>query len=70
MLQFPDPKRREEKTLGPRESSSRWQFLLRDLRGVIFPGTAAFRLGLADSPRSFTDGEVASIVHGEEKSSL
>ena len=70
MLQFPDAKRREEKALGASQGPSRRQFLLRDLHGVIFPGTAAFRLGLASAPRSFTDGEVASIVHGEEKSSL
>ena len=64
MLQFPNSKRREKKTLGPGQSSSSRQFLLHDLRTVILPGAAAFRLGLANPARGFTDGEMASVIHG------
>ena|SRR5438045_67031 len=70
MLQFPDAKRREEKTLGAGESSHSWQFSFHRLSTVIFPGPTAFRLGLASAARGFTDGEMASIVHGGSKKQL
>src|SRR5947207_12609410 len=70
MLQFPDAKRREQKTLGAGQSASSRQFSLNRLSTVIFPGPAALRLGLASPARGFTDGEMASVVHGGSKKQL
>ena len=70
MLQLPNAERREEKALGASEGSNRRHLFLHWLSAIAFPGTAALRLGLADTARGFTDGEMASVVHGALKKQL
>jgi hypothetical protein len=72
MLQFPDAESSEQQALRPGESSNRWQFFLSGLSPVDLTGSPAFRLGfaVANPARGFTDGEVASVVHGGVKKQL
>jgi hypothetical protein len=72
MLQFPDAKSGEKEALGPGESSNRWHFFLGRLSAIDFARSTAFRLGfvVTGPARGFTDGEMASVVHGGLKKQL
>ncbi len=70
VLQLPDAKRGEQQALGPRQGSDRWQISLAGRGAAAFPGAAALALGLTDTARAFTNGEMASVIHGKAKSSL
>jgi hypothetical protein len=72
VLKLPDAKSSEEEAFCPGESTSRGQFFFSGLSAVDLAGSAALRLGflVADTARGFTDGEMASVVHGGVKKQL